>query len=65
MGLSRYTDSIWKFDTKNNVSTMIVDLNKETGESIDTSRIKISDSDSYLGFINKRDGSFWTVDLTK
>ena len=60
-----FADEIWKYDIKNNTSTMVADLSKLSGESIDVLKPILSDSDQYLIFLNKIDSSLWSLDLTK
>ena len=64
-GMSSYTDDIWKYDIKNNTSSMIEDLSADSGEPIDVIKPILSDNEQYLIFINKRDNSLWSLDLNK
>ncbi len=58
-------DDVWKYDLENKTSMIVADLNKESGENIDVVKPVLSDNDQYLVFINKRDNSLWSLDLTK
>ncbi len=64
-GLATFSDQIWKYDLKNNISSLVENFSVDTSESIDVIKPMISDSDQYLVFINKKDGSLWSVDLSK
>ena len=64
-GLSAYIDDIWKYDLKNNTSSIIADLYDESGEEIDVIKPSLSTNEKYLIFINKKDNSLWSLDLTK
>ncbi|MBA3733101.1 hypothetical protein H0W91_01860 [Patescibacteria group bacterium] len=65
MGYSSYTDDIWKYDTKNNTSSIVDTLYEDSSESIDVIKPILSDNEQYLVFMNKRDNSLWSLDLTK
>ncbi|TSC70548.1 MAG: Uncharacterized protein CEO12_269 [Parcubacteria group bacterium Gr01-1014_46] len=64
-GQIQLTDDIWKFDLKNNSSSITLDLSKESGETIDVIKPILSDSEQYLVFVNKRNNSLWSLDLSK
>lgn len=64
-GLISFNDDIWQYDVKNNISGIIENLSYESGESIDVIKPVLSENEQYLIFINKRDGSLWSLDLTK
>lgn len=61
-GTESFTDDIWKFDTKNNTSTMLSGLENE---SIDVIKPILSENEQYFVFMNKTDNSLWSLDLTK
>ncbi len=65
MGLSQFTDDIWQYDTKTNTSKIVESLYDDSGEVIDVIKPILSDGEQYLVFINKRDGSLWSLDLSK
>jgi hypothetical protein len=58
-------DDVWKYDLENKTSMIVADLNKESGENIDVIKPVLSDNDQYLVFVNKKDNSLWSLDLTK
>jgi hypothetical protein len=64
-GNASFTDDIWKYDTKNNTASIIENLTEESGESIDVIKPLLSENERYLVFINKRDNSLWSLDLTQ
>lgn len=64
-GYISYTDDIWKYDTKNNTSNIILDLSDESGEVIDVIKPILSDNEQYIIFTNKIDNSLWSLDVTK
>jgi len=64
-GLVSYDDQIWKYDLKTNTSSVIEDISKDTDEPIDAIKPILSDDEQYLVFVNKKDGSLWSLDLTK
>ncbi len=64
-GLTSFTDDIWKYDIKNNTSSIITNLYEEAGENIDVVRPILSENEQYLIFVNKIDGSLWSLDLLK
>ncbi len=64
-GLVQYSDDVWVFDTLNLTSQIISNLESEGGEAIDVIKPILSTNEQFLVFINKRDGSLWSLDLTK
>lgn len=64
-GFVSFTDSIWKYDTKNNISSMIENLSTDSNEQIDVIKPILSDNEKYLVFINKIDNSLWSLDLNQ
>ncbi|MEI6843277.1 MAG: hypothetical protein WCK48_02110 [bacterium] len=65
MGYSQFTDDVWKYDLKNNTSSLIGNLYSESNEQIDVIKPLLSTNEQYLVFINKIDGSLWSLDLSK
>jgi len=64
-GLVSFSDDIWKYDIKNNTADIAENLSAESGEPIDVVKLLLSDSEQYLVFINKRDNTLWSLDLSK
>lgn len=64
-GLTSFTDSIWKLNTKTNSSELIFNIQRETGKEIDMTNLFLSDGDEFLFFINKKDLTFWSLALKR
>ena len=64
-GLISTRDEIWKYDLGAKTSDIVINLGKEGGEEIDVIKPILSDNDQYLMFVNKKDNSLWSLDLTK
>lgn len=64
-GLISFNDDVWMFDTKNNTSSVLQDLENESGEKIDLTKPILSENEQYLIFVNKIDNSLWSLDLIK
>lgn len=64
-GFISFTDDIWKYDLKNNTSSLMENLSNDTSEQIDVIKPVLSDNEQSLIFINKRDNALWSLDLTK
>lgn len=64
-GFVSLTDDIWKYDIKNNTSSIVESLSNESGEQIDVIKPLLSENEQYIVFINKIDNSLWSLDLTK
>lgn len=65
LGYISTADNIWKYDLKNNTSEIILELSKEAGQDIDVVTPTLSTNEQYLVFVNKKDNSLWSLDLTK
>ncbi len=65
MGKISTSDSLWRYDLKENTSTILYDLAALVGAPIDVTKPVISENGQYLVFINKIDNSLWSLDLTK
>jgi len=63
-GTTYLADDVWKYDP-NTSSTMITNLNQESGDFLDVIKPMLSPNERYFVFINKKDGSLWSLDLTK
>jgi hypothetical protein len=64
-GVISFSDDIWKYDLKNNTSTMIEDLSLDASRGIDVIKPILSDNEQYLIFMNKKDNSLWSLDISK
>ena len=65
IGNISFRDDIWKYDLKNNTAVIIDNLTDESGIQIDVIKPQLSVNEKYLVFINKIDGTLWSLDLTK
>lgn len=64
-GRISFVDDIWKINVSTGETNLISSLQKESGQNIDATNMKLSDDDTYLTFINKSDLTLWGLDLTK
>jgi hypothetical protein len=64
-GFISFSDNIWKYDIKNKTSSVVGSLFNESGEEIDVIKPMLSENEQYFVFINKKDNSLWSLDLTK
>lgn len=64
-GLVSYTDDIWKYDFANNTSNIIAHISTDGGQAIDVERLTLSQNEQYIVFINRINGTLWSLDLTK
>ena len=64
-GMVSYSDDIWKYDLANNTADVIASLQSLSSETVDVIKPLLSEGEQYLVFINKIDGSLWSLDLTK
>jgi len=64
-GVYSFGDYIWKYDIKNNISSIVSNLYDESSERIDVIKPILSENEQYLIFLNKMDNSLWSLDLTK
>lgn len=65
MGYVSFADDIWKYDIKNNSSSLVTNLYNESNELIDVVKPILSENEQYLIFINKNDDALWSLDLLK
>lgn len=64
-GRISFTDDIWKYNLKDNTSSIVGNLSGDSGMQIDVIKPQLSASEQYLVFVNKIDNSLWSLDLTK
>mgnify|MGYP001598211260 FL=1 len=57
-------DSLWKFSEKNDVSVVAFDFSSAE-EKIDPINLRLSKDEQVIGFLNKKDGSLWAIDLAR
>ena len=63
MGLTNFTDDIWMINTETMASTLISDIQRESGNSMDIIEPQLDKNDNYLFFTNKTDLTFWSLKL--
>ncbi|HEY0221172.1 MAG TPA: hypothetical protein VGC58_03045 [Candidatus Paceibacterota bacterium] len=64
-GIVSFSDDIWQYNTKDFTSKSLTDLKSESGEDVDVIKPILSENEQYLIFVNKKDNSLWSLDLTK
>ncbi|MEQ1500082.1 MAG: hypothetical protein ABL917_01765 [Parcubacteria group bacterium] len=64
-GLVSYSDEVKRYDIRDGSYSTVGDLTKESGEVIDVTKPILTENEQYLIFINKKDNSLWSLDLTK
>lgn len=61
-GTTSFIDALWKIQASTGLTTEIDD---GEGNEFDATNLAIDQSSHYLIFVNKNDGSLWSLDLTK
>ncbi len=64
-GLVSYVDSIYKYNIKDRTSTLLSNLEDDSSEEIDVVKPLLTENEQFLIFINKKDNTLWSLDLTK
>lgn len=62
-GRSHFTDYIWKFNTDTETAELIAEPKTDFGVDIDVYEPKLSSSEEFLVFLNKRDLTLWALRL--
>lgn len=63
MGLTNFTDDIWMISTDTMATSLISDIQKESGNTMDIVDPQLDKADNYLFFTNKTDLTFWSLKL--
>ncbi len=63
MGVVSFNDSLIKIDTEQETIRTIMSIGAETTEPLDMINLQLSPKEDYLVFTNKRDLSFWSLDI--
>jgi hypothetical protein len=63
-GFASFTDDIWKYDIKNNTTSVVESLSEDAGTAIDVYKPILSENEKYIIFMNRRDNSLWSLDLS-
>lgn len=61
-GITHFHDAFWKI---NIASKSTLQINTGEGISLDATQLSLDPSEKYLVFVNKNDGSLWSLDLTQ
>lgn len=64
-GISHFSDKVWYFDTRVNISEVLVESDKNLGFDLDAIHLEISPNEDYLVFMNKNDLSLWALKLER
>lgn len=59
-GITHFDDSIWKIDATTGITTQI---STGEGNDLDATKLLLDPDGKYLVFVNKTDGSLWSLDL--
>lgn len=62
-GLTSFIDGIWKINLETNATELISDIQSSTGNQIDAENLFLSEKEDYLFFTNKKDLTFWSLNL--
>lgn len=62
-GLTSFTDDIWMINTSTMASTLVYDIQKESGNNMDIVEPQLDKVDNYLFFTNKTDLTLWSLKL--
>lgn len=63
LGKNTFNDNLWLFDTKTENARKITDFITNGNALIDSYNIQTDSIDNYLFLMNKKDLSFWSIDL--
>ena len=62
-GRTFFSDKLWSFDTKSEIAQVVSEPKAEFDLDLDISEPKLSPSEDYLVFVNKRDLTLWAIKL--
>ena len=62
-GAVAFRDRLWKIDVEGRFAELVLDFEKETGQSLDATGLAIDTAPTILVFKNKRDASLWSYAL--
>jgi hypothetical protein len=60
-GLVHFTDSLWKINIKTQEMTLVATFSDVTSDQFDIIKPSLDKNGSYIIFVNKNDGSLWSV----
>ncbi len=64
-GTVSFVDKIWHLDTSTGEVHLLGDLLKLSNKLIDATQLTLDPKENYLYFVNKKDLSLWSLDLTQ
>jgi len=62
-GMTHFSDYVWRFDTESEIAQLVSNPKMDFDIDLDVFKPTLSNDDSYLIFINKRDLTLWSVKL--
>ncbi len=62
-GVVSFSDSVWSISAENGASTLVSDLSETADRPLDLIRPILSVDEKFLIFINKTDGTLWSLQL--
>lgn len=63
-GVVSFADGLWSIDTRNNTTTLLINPTLLTRQNIDVENPTVDPSGRYFIFMNKTDGTLWSLDLS-
>jgi peptidoglycan hydrolase-like protein with peptidoglycan-binding domain len=64
-GKISFSDALWMIDATDYVGNIEYDFKSKNGVEVDAMNLQLRDEEDYIGFINKKDGSLWGLDLSR
>ncbi len=64
-GKVSFSDALWMIDATDYVGNIEYDFKSKNGVDVDAMNLQLRDEEDYIGFINKKDGSLWGLDLSR
>lgn len=64
-GKVTFSDALWVIDATDYVGNIEYDFLSKNNASIDAVNLELRSEEDYIGFINKKDGTLWGLDLAR
>lgn len=64
-GVSTFNDNLWKINLANESYEALLINREEVPQSFDITKLTVSPRDEFVLFVNKKDLTLWSVDITK
>lgn len=64
-GVTSFNDNLWKINLTEETYDPLLINKEEVAESFDMTKLQVSPRDEFILFINKKDLTLWSVDITK